>query len=120
MSGECPGKASRDIVIQRGLAQKDRHLSGANCIQASSGKVDHGFHLFPSHVILLDDFVDGHAVFQIFENEFDGHAAVPENPRAADFAGNAFDAGALRPIESWHGVTLLLSGYYSSRIGARW
>jgi hypothetical protein len=68
--------------------------------QATCGKVQHGLDLFPRQAIVeLHEFVDRHAVFQVFKNCGDGHAGTAKNPRAADFPGHTFDSGALRPIE---------------------
>jgi hypothetical protein len=88
----------------------NRRWSGANRIEAARGEVDYGFYLLARNVILFDDFVDSHTIFQVFENQLDGHAAVPKNPSAAQLAGDTFNAGTLRPIERWHGC-LLLSDY---------
>jgi hypothetical protein len=40
----------------------------AGRVQTAGGEVDHGFDLFPRYVVLFRDFIDRHAVFQIFEN----------------------------------------------------
>src|SRR3977135_2852780 len=109
MSVKRPDEPSRNVVIEKNK-HGDQRQSGANGIEAARGEVDYGLYLLARNVVLFDDFVDAHAIFQVFENQLDGHASVPENPCAAEFAGNALNAGTLRPIERWHGC-LLLSDY---------
>ena len=68
--------------------------------------------LVGGHIQDLGDFADGHPGFQVFEDGLDGHPGSAEDPGPADFAGDAFDGGALGPVEGWGGHWgLLLLGY---------
>jgi predicted nuclease of predicted toxin-antitoxin system len=57
------------------------------------------------HRKLLNHLVNAQTGFQIFEHNSDRRPGSLENPRAAHFAGDTFDACVLGPIKSCHGIT---------------
>jgi hypothetical protein len=73
--------------------------AGVLCV---GGEIEDCLHLFTSEAVKhLDNFVDGEAVFQVFEDSGHWYTRSSEHPCATDFAGHAFNRRALRPIE-WH------------------
>jgi hypothetical protein len=48
-------------------------------------------------------------ILKVFKYRRDGHSGIAKHPGAAALAGDAFHGWALRPIESGHGSSLLLS-----------
>lgn len=64
---------------------------GDRRIEAPRGELKHSIDLFPREVELLNDFVDGRSGFEVVEHGRHGHSGVPEHPRAAQSARNAFD-----------------------------
>ena len=63
-------------------------------VETPRGKFKHSDHLFVREMKPLGDLVNRGSRFQIFEHERHRHSGVPEEPRPADFAGDAFDRGA--------------------------
>ena len=51
---------------------------------------------------VVQELVDGRAVFESFEKRGDGEASVLEDPRSADFVRASFDGVATVPVA--HGV----------------
>jgi hypothetical protein len=81
--------------------------------------MQHGIDLFTRHGKFLHHFFYGQASLQILEYRCDWHPGIPEHPGAANFAGDAFHGGTLRPIESCHVLTLpsIVAFYHASRAG---
>src|SRR5580704_3151768 len=71
-------------------------------VQAAGGKFQHRLNLLSRYMELLDDFLDAGAGLKIFEHRRYGHTRPAEYPRTTPFARNAFNSGALRPVESSH------------------
>ena len=63
-------------------------------VEAPRGKFDHGNDLFPRYVEPLSDFLDGGSGLEILKDSGNWQTRTFEDPRTADFAGNAFDSGA--------------------------
>src|ERR1700730_6955463 len=82
---------------------------GGDRVKAAGGKFKHRADLFPRDVELLDDLLDGGSCFDLFEHGGQGSPRVPKHPCAAESPRNAFDGGALGPIQSCHVLTLLSS-----------
>jgi hypothetical protein len=62
----------------------------------AGGEIEHSLHLLTGEAVEhLDNFVDGEAVFQVFEYSGYRYARSAEHPCAADFAGNAFNRRTL-------------------------
>ena len=61
---------------------------------------------------LLDDFIDTRSGLEVLEDRSHRHARIFEHPGAAALAGDAFDGGALRPIEGCHFLPPLTQPYY--------
>jgi len=76
-----------------------------------SCELQDGLNLLSRHAEFLHQLIDAH-VPKIFKHCRNGSAGPSENPCAADFAGDAFHGGALRPIESCrcHKSVLLYQG----------
>lgn len=92
---ECFCKTTRDIVIKQ-----NQHSLEAVRIETVGSEVEHSFDFLAGDWILFNDFVNGHSVFEIFENESYRRSRIAERPRTAHFAGRAFDCWTLRPIKS--------------------
>ena len=58
---------------------------------------------------IVQELVDGRAVFESFEKRGDGEPGVLEDPRSADFVRASFDGVATVPVA--HGVAFFLHGY---------
>jgi len=75
-------------------------MCGCRCAQAARGEFENRFDVIPCQSgVKLDQFVDSHTIFKVFENGRNRHPRIAEYPRAADFSGDAFHGWALRPIE---------------------
>lgn len=75
-------------------------MRGCRRAQAARGELENRFDVIPCQSgVKLDQFVDSHAIFEVFEYGRNRHPRIAEYPRAADFSGNAFHGWALRPIE---------------------
>jgi hypothetical protein len=70
--------------------------------EAFGGEANHGFDFVRRHVENLCDLFDQPAGFKILKDGLHGHTRSFENPRAADFTGDAFHGRALRPIQTCH------------------
>lgn len=68
---------------------------GDGSVQTSSGESEDGLDLFPCHWKLLDHLVDGHAVFQVLEDNRHGCACALEQPGPTDLAWGTFHDRAL-------------------------
>src|ERR1700675_4993754 len=64
-------------------------------VQAAGREFENGFDLVDRHIELFYDFLDGHAVFEVFEYSGHWHPGAAKDPRAADLARNALHGGAL-------------------------
>src|ERR1035437_5416680 len=78
-----------------------RGLERDGWLEALGYEVKDRLDLLASHVELFHHFGDAH-VFEVLEDGCYGQAGIAEDPGATDFAGDAFDGGALRPIEIRH------------------
>ena len=58
---------------------------------------------------VVQELVDGRAVFESFEKRGDGEASVLEDPRSADFVRASFDGVATVPVA--HGGAFSLHGF---------
>ena len=58
---------------------------------------------------VVQELVDGRAVFESFEKRGDGEASVLEDPRSADFVRASFDGVATVPVA--HGAAFSLHGF---------
>ena len=63
-------------------------------VEAPGSKFKYRLNLLPRHVVLLDDFLNAGAQFQILKNSSDGHPRIPKYPCAAPPVRHAFDGGA--------------------------
>jgi hypothetical protein len=64
--GKRTGKAARDVVVE----QYQHGLKAGRFVEAVGGEVEYGYDLLARNGVLLDDFIDGHAVLKVLENEF--------------------------------------------------
>jgi hypothetical protein len=85
------GKAARGVVVE----QYQHGLEARSFVETMGGEVEYGFDLFARNGILLDDFINGHAVLKVLENELNRRPRVSERPGAAHLARDAFHGGAL-------------------------
>lgn len=83
---------------ERALALGHRRDETPGC------EFEDGLDLVAPYGELLHHLVDGHAVFQVLENDGDWGARTFEHPRAAHLAGDTLHDGALGPIERCHGL----------------
>jgi hypothetical protein len=84
-----------DDSARGGVVQQDKHLRSTDWRIGTAGrKFEYGLDLFARDRELLHEFLNGHAVFQIFEHDGNGHARSLENPRVARLSGNGFYCGA--------------------------
>src|SRR5580658_1958607 len=98
--------SKRMRIVQRVLIDSYASTDGRR-VEAAGGKFKHRLNLLPGHMKLLDDFLDARTRFEIFKYRSGGHPGSAKNPRAAAPVRNAFDGGALGPIEICHNITLL-------------
>jgi hypothetical protein len=100
VSGEQSEKQDFNAEIAEEEAQRAlrRVSAGERGFEASSRELEDRSNLFARNIELFDDFVNGQAIFEVLEDGCYGHACAAENPRATQFAGDAFDGGALGPI----------------------
>jgi len=97
------GQGPRD-ALRRHMVKENEHSRGDRRVEAPGGELKHGVDLFPRDIELLNDLFYGGSGFEVLEHGGHGHAGVLEHPCAAQSAGNAFDGGALGPIESCHAL----------------
>src|SRR5581483_4943341 len=82
----------------RCLIEQDQHLRGIfrASVEAAGRKFDHRLDLFALQTVEpFQDVVDIGARLEVLEDSRNRHPGALQNPCAADFAGNAFDRGAL-------------------------
>ena len=73
--------------------------------------VEDGYHLLARDAFeVVQELVDGRAVFESFEKRGDWEASVLEDPRSADFVRASFDGVATVPVA--HGGAFSLHGFY--------
>ncbi len=68
--------------------------------------MQYGVDLLASNGEFFHHLFDSQSRFQILEHRGNRHPRILKHPRAADFAGNAFDSWTLSPIESCHAQPL--------------
>ena len=61
----------------------------------SSSKLEHRLDLLQGHRVVLDDFLNTRAIFEVFEDDRNRHAAVSQHPGTADSPWHAFDGWTL-------------------------
>jgi uncharacterized protein YcfJ len=66
VAGERTGMAAGGVVVE----QYQHGLEAGRLVETVGGEVEYGFDFFPRNGVLLDDFVNRHAVFKVLENEF--------------------------------------------------
>jgi len=59
-------------------------------LKTPCGELQHCCHLFASHVKLLGDFIDSHAVFEVLKHDRNRHTSIFEHPCPAYFTGETF------------------------------
>lgn len=74
----------------------------AGRVKTPSRELEHALHLLARDRKLLHDFVDGQAVFEVFEDDRHRSACALEHPRAAYLARDALDGRALGPVKRCH------------------
>ncbi len=85
------------------LIEADQHLGGKDVrlVEAARGEVDDEPHLFAVQTVEpFHEVVNAGSAGQIFKDRGDRHPSAAEYPGTAELSGDAFDCGALRPIES--------------------
>ena len=85
--GQGSGNAPRRPGFEEDTHQ--RPDTGASRLLAA--KLENGLDLFPRYGKLPQHFVDGHAVFQVLEDDRHRRASALEHPGAADLARNALN-----------------------------
>ena len=93
----CPaGLSTRRIVRLARAAYSDSELSLENPTLRAPVE------LLTRDGKLFDQLFNAHACFKVFKQNLHRGASSAQHPCAADFAGDAFDSRALRPIKSLH------------------
>jgi hypothetical protein len=81
------------------------------------GKLQHGGDLLAGERILFHQFFNRHAVLQVLKHDRNRRPCVFEHPCAAHLAGDAFDGGALGPVERGHFAKLHFTHLHARRTG---
>jgi hypothetical protein len=66
VAGERTGKAAGNVVVE----QYQHGLEARRLVETVGGEVEYGFDFFARNGVLLDDFINRHAVLKVLENEF--------------------------------------------------
>lgn len=80
----------RELAVDRGLFERTSY-KGHECV-----------HLLMGYGKLFDHFLNAHASFEIFKQDFYWRSCVSQHPCATHFAGDAFYGGALGPVDCYH------------------